>query len=414
MMKEGMKTMVYPRWIRVRQNLDSKRVDDPYRLVHDQLTSGSGRFPVKRGARIAITAGSRYIANLLPITRAVIDYIASQEGQPLVVPAMGSHGGATAKGQLQVLEEYGMTEKTLGVPICSSMEVVQIGVAEEIPVYLDKNAHEADGIVVINRVKAHQVFKGEIQSGLNKMLAVGLGKKKGADAIHGSGRIDVLGTIGDHIRSRVPILFGVAILENSYDETREVAVVTPDQFKEYDRLWAKLSRSLMPRIPVRELDLVIVDAMGKDISGSGMDTNVIGFTRRMMPSGATAVPLAVLGLTEKTEGNAMGVGLADFTTRRLVGQIDYQATYTNVLATGIYSTGRIPVVFETDRELLETLLGKLEWPGEARIIRIKNTLHLDSFLATESLVGEIRRQDALETDGEMITTSFDAQGRLDF
>lgn len=406
--------MVYPRWIRVRQNLDRKRVDDPYRLVYDQLTSGSGRFPVKQGARIAITAGSRYIANLVPITRAVIDYIASQGGQPLVVPAMGSHGGATAKGQLQVLEEYGMTEKTLGVPICSSMEVVQIGVVEEIPVYLDKNAHEADGIVVINRVKAHQVFKGEIQSGLNKMLAVGLGKKKGADAIHGSGRIDVLGTIGDHIRSHVPVLFGVAILENSYDDTREVAVVTPDQFKEYDRLWAKLSRSLMPRIPVRELDLVIVDAMGKDISGSGMDTNVIGFTRRMMPTGQTAIPLAVLGLTEKTEGNAMGVGLADFTTRRLVGQIDYRATYTNVLATGIYSTGRIPVVFETVRELLETLLGKLERPEEARIIRIKDTLHLDSFLATESLVGEIRRQDALETDGEMITTSFDAQGRLDF
>jgi len=414
MMKEGMNIMVYPRWIRVRQNLDRKRVDDPYRLVYDQLTSGSGRFPVKQGARIAITAGSRYIANLVPITRAVIDYIASQGGQPLVVPAMGSHGGATAKGQLQVLEEYGMTEKTLGVPICSSMEVVQIGVVEEIPVYLDKNAHEADGIVVINRVKAHQVFKGEIQSGLNKMLAVGLGKKKGADAIHGSGRIDVLGTIGDHIRSHVPVLFGVAILENSYDDTREVAVVTPDQFKEYDRLWAKLSRSLMPRIPVRELDLVIVDAMGKDISGSGMDTNVIGFTRRMMPTGQTAIPLAVLGLTEKTEGNAMGVGLADFTTRRLVGQIDYRATYTNVLATGIYSTGRIPVVFETVRELLETLLGKLERPEEARIIRIKDTLHLDSFLATESLVGEIRRQDALETDGEMITTSFDAQGRLDF
>ncbi len=406
--------MDYPRWIKVRQNLDGKRVDDPYRLVHDQLTSGAGRFPVERGARIAVTAGSRYIANLLPVTRAVIDYIASQGGQPFVVPAMGSHGGATAKGQLKVLEEYGMTEQALGCPILSSLEVVQVGVCEGIPVYLDRNAQEAEGIVVINRVKAHQVFKGEIQSGLNKMLAVGLGKKKGADAIHGSGRIDVLGPIGDEIRSRAPVLFGVAILENSYDETREVAVIPPDRFREYDRSWAKLSRTLMPRIPVRELDLVIVDAMGKDVSGSGMDTNVIGFTRRMMPTGQTAVPLAVLGLTEKTDGNAMGVGLADFTTRRLVGQIDYRATYTNVLATGIYSTGRIPVVFETDRELLETLLGKLEQPPEARIIRIRDTLHLDSFLATDALLGEIRRQEALETDGEMIATRFDGQGRLDF
>ncbi|MHB8909984.1 MAG: nickel pincer cofactor-dependent isomerase, group 22 [Syntrophales bacterium] len=409
-----MEVMAYPRWIRVRQNLDGKRVDDPYRLVHDQLAAGAARFPVKPGARIAVTAGSRYIANLLPITRAVIDYVVSQGGRPFVVPAMGSHGGATARGQLQVLEEYGVTEKALGVPILSSMEVDQLGTVEGIPVYLDRHAREADGIVVINRVKAHQVFKGEIQSGLNKMLAVGLGKRKGADVIHGSGRIDILGTIGDEIRSRVPVLFGVAILENSYDETREVAVVTPDQFTKYDRSWAKQSRTLMPRIPVRELDLVIVDAMGKDISGSGMDTNVIGFTRRVMPTGQTAVPLAVLGLTEKTEGNAMGVGLADFTTRRLVGQIDYRATYTNVLATGIYSTGRIPVVFESDRELLETLLQKLERPEEARIVRIKDTLHLDSFLATESLLGEIRRQGTLETDGETIATSFDMQGRLDF
>jgi hypothetical protein len=406
--------MNYPRWMTVRQNLDRQRVDDPYRLVYEQLSAGSGWLPVKRGERIAVTAGSRYIANLVPITRAVIDYILSQGGRPFVVPAMGSHGGATALGQLQVLEEYGMTEKTLGVPILSSMEVDRIGVVEGIPVYLDRHAREADRIVVINRVKPHQVFKGEIQSGLNKMLAVGLGKKKGADAIHGSGRIDVLGTIGDYIRSRVPVLFGVAILENSYDETRDAAVVAPDRFKEYDRSWAKLSRSLIPRIPVRELDLVIVDAMGKDVSGSGMDTNVIGFTRRMMPSGATAVPLAVLGLTEKTEGNAMGVGLADFTTRRLVDGIDYRATYTNVLATGIYSAGRIPMVFETERELLEAVLGKLERPEEARIIRITDTLHLDRFWATESLHGEIRRQEALATEGEMMETCFDEKGRLDF
>jgi hypothetical protein len=404
----------YPRWIKVSQNLDGKRIDDPYRLVYGQLIAGAGGRPITNGDRIAITAGSRYIANQLPITKAVIDYIASQGGRPFVVPAMGSHGGATAQGQLQVLQEYGMTEEALGVPILSSMEVVQIGTVEHIPVYLDQHACEADGIVVINRIKAHQVFKGEIQSGLNKMLAVGLGKKSGADAIHGSGRTDILGMVGDEIRSRVPILFGVAILENSYDQTREVAVVAPDQFKEVDCSWAKLSRTLMPRIPFRELDLVIVDAMGKDVSGSGMDTNVIGFTRRMMPTGQTAVPLAVLSLTEKTEGNAMGVGLADFTTRRLVEQIDYRATYTNVLATGIYSTGRIPLVFETDRELLETLLAKRERPEKAKMVRIQDTLHLDQFLATEALLDEIRRQSALEVGEELKETCFDNQGRLAF
>ena len=330
----------------------------------------------------------------------MIDYITAKGGHPFLVPAMGSHGGATARGQVQVLEEFGLTEERLGVPIRSSMEVVQLGVVENIPVYIDKNAHDADGIVVINRIKAHQVFKGDIQSGLNKMLVVGLGKQKGADAVHASGRIDVLGPMGDFVRAAVPVLFGVAILENSYDETRDVAVVTPDQFTAYDIAWAKQSRSLMPKIPIRKLDLVIVERMGKDISGSGMDTNVIGFTRRLLATGQTAVPLAVLELTDKTEGNAMGIGLADFATRRLVERIDYRKTYTNVLATGIYSTGRIPLTLENDREILDAVLGKLEHPEKARVIRIKNTLELDRFLVTEALSGEILQQPQLEIEGE--------------
>jgi hypothetical protein len=325
---------------------------------------------------------------------------------------MGSHGGATDHGQVKVLEEIGLTEGELGVPIRSSMEVVRLGAVENIPVYMDKNAFEADGIVVVNRIKAHQVFKGEIQSGLNKMLVVGLGKKEGADAVHTSGRIDVLGAMGDFIRSAVPIIFGVAILENSYDETREVAVVAPDRFKECDIAWARESRSLMPKIPIRQLDMVIVEKMGKDISGSGMDTNVIGFTRRLVVTGQVAVPLAVLELTEKTEGNAMGIGLADFTTRRLVEKIDYPSTYTNVLATGIYSAGRIPVTFENDKEILDVVIRKAEHPEKARIIRIKNTLELDQFLATEALIGEVLKQEKLEICGELMETCFDEQENM--
>ncbi|MBM4314760.1 MAG: DUF362 domain-containing protein, partial [Deltaproteobacteria bacterium] len=355
--------MKYPKWISVRQHLDRKRLDDPYRHTYDQLTALDIRFDWK-DARIAVTAGSRYIANLAPITRAVIDYIYSKGGHPFLVPAMGSHGGATVQGQVKVLEEIGLTEETLGAPIRSSMEVVLLGAVENIPVYIDKNAYDADGIVVINRIKAHQAFKGAIQSGLNKMLAIGLGKKAGADAVHASGRIDVLGAMGDFIRSTVPVIFGVAILENSYDETRDAAVVAPDAFKEYDTAWVKESRLLMPKIPIRELDMVIVQKMGKDISGSGMDTNVIGFTRRLVITGQVAVPLAVLDLTEKTEGNAMGIGLADLTTRRLVEKIDYGSTYTNVLATGVYSAGRIPVTLDNDKEILDTVLHRLEHPDK--------------------------------------------------
>jgi hypothetical protein len=404
--------MNYPKWIRVRQNLDRQRVDDPYRFTWDQLTALPESLFPSPGARIAITAGSRCIANLAPITKAVIDYVSSKGGHPFLVPAMGSHGGATDRGQVRVLEEFGLTEEGVGAPIRSSMEVVQIGAVENIPVYIDKNAHDADGIVVINRIKAHQVFKGDIQSGLNKMLVVGLGKQKGADAVHASGRIDVLGVIGDFVRTAVPVLFGVAIQENSYDETRDVAVVMPDRFTEYDIAWAKQSRSLMPKIPIRKLDLVIVEKMGKDISGSGMDTNVIGFTRRLLATGQTAVPLAVLDLTEKTEGNAMGIGLADFTTHRLVDGIDYRKTYTNVLATGIYSTGRIPVTLENEKAILDTVLGKLERPEEARIVRIKNTLELDKFWATETLRGELLEQTGIAFEEEPFATRFDEEGRL--
>lgn len=404
--------MGYPKWIRVRQNLDRKRLDDPYLSTYNQLTSLSDSLFTYRDARIAITAGSRYISNLTPITKAVIDYISSRGGRPFLVPAMGSHGGATDHGQVKVLEEIGLTEDKLGVPIHSSMEVVRLGAVENIPVYIDKHAYDADGIVVINRIKAHQVFKGEIQSGLNKMLVVGLGKKEGADAVHASGRIDVLGALGDFIRSAVPVIFGVAVLENSYDETRDVAVVAPDKFKECDIAWAKESRSIMPKIPIRQLDMVIVEKMGKDISGSGMDTNVIGFTRRLVISGQVAVPLTVLDLTEKTDGNAMGIGLADFTTRRLVEKIDYQATYTNVLASGIYSAGRIPVTFENDKEILDAVIHKMEHPEKARIIRIKNTLQLDQFFATEALIGEVLRHEQLEICGELIETCFDEKGNM--
>lgn len=404
--------MGYPKWIKVRQNLDKKRLDDPYRHTYNQLTSLPDTFFTWKDARIAITAGSRYIANLTPITKAVIDYISSRGGRPFLVPAMGSHGGATDHGQVKVLEEIGLTEDTAGVPIHSSMEVVRLGAVENIPVYMDRKAYDADGIVVINRIKAHQVFKGEIQSGLNKMLVIGLGKKAGADAVHASGRIDVLGAMGDFIRSAVPVIFGVAILENSYDETRDVAVVSPDKFKELDIAWVKESRSLMPKIPIRRLDMVIVEQMGKDISGSGMDTNVIGFTRRLVITGQVAVPLAVLDLTEKSEGNAMGIGLADFTTRRLVERIDYRATYTNVLASGVYSAGRIPITLENDKEILDAVLHKLEHPEKARIMRVKNTLELDRFLVTEALIGEVLEQEQLEVCGDWMETCFDEKGNM--
>ena len=402
----------YPEWIRLRQDLDTKRDIDPAATVIAQLNRLEGSFTIEKGARIAITVGSRFIANLPLITKVVADFVRAKGALPFLVPAMGSHGGATKEGQIRVLEELGFTEDSIGAPILSSMDVVTLGTVENIPVYFDRTAYEADGIIIINRVKSHQAFRGDIQSGLNKMMAVGLGNEKGADAVHGSGRIDILGSMGDFITSAVPILFGVAILENSYDETRDIAVLLPPHFKEYDMTWARKSREIMPRIPFRSLDLVIVDEMGKDISGSGMDTNVIGFTRRITPTGQQAVPLAVFDLTVITDGNAMGIGLADFTTRRLVEKIDYHTTYTNVMATGVYSAGRIPITLENEKAVVDEVLHKLEQPENARIVRIKNTLHLEEFYATEGLLEEAEKNHALLTENTRFLTSFTPGGEL--
>jgi hypothetical protein len=327
---------------------------------------------------------------------------------------MGSHGGAAAQGQMKVLADFGFTEQRLEVPIHASMDVVELGEVDGIPVFFDKNAYAADGIVVINRVKPHQFFKREIQSGLNKMMALGLGKKKGADTIHGCGRTDILGEIGDFICSRTPILFGVAILENAYDETRNVAVLRPEKFKEIDAAWAKKARSLMPKIPIRDLDLIIVEEMGKDISGSGMDTNVIGFTRRFNPSGQVAVPLAVLDLTDKSGGNAIGIGLADFVTQRLVSKVDREKTNINVIATGVYSAGRIPITLTSEQEIISVILAKMEKPQNARIIRIKNTFRIDSFMATEGLLEDIGKNEALSVIGKPMDTVFNENQTLAF
>jgi hypothetical protein len=404
--------MRYPKWINVHQKLDRKVDPDPAETVRKQLASMAP--PVKPGDRIAITAGSRYISNLVEMTKAVADYLKSRGAEPFLVPAMGSHGGATDQGQLKVLADFGFREQRLEVPIHASMDVVELGEVDGIPVFFDKNAYAADGIVVINRVKPHQFFKKDIQSGLNKMMALGLGKKKGADTIHGCGRTDILGDIGDFICSRTPILLGVAILENAYDETRNVAVLKPEKFKEIDATWAKKARSLMPKIPIRDLDLVIVEEMGKDISGSGMDTNVIGFTRRLNPSGQVAVALAVLDLTDRSGGNAIGIGLADFVTQRLVNKVDRQKTNINVIATGIYSAGRIPITLASEQEIIDVILAKMEKPENARIIRIKNTFRIDSFMATDSLLEDIDKNEALSVIGKPMDTVFNEERALVF
>ncbi len=407
--------MALPKVIRVRQQFDRTRLEDPCGAVTAGLrdTGLTGR--LKPGARVAITAGSRGINHLVAMTRAAVDAVISVGGQPFIIPSMGSHGGATDEGQRTLLADLGISEASMGCPVLSSMEVETLGrTVDGVPVYLDRHALHADGIIVINRVKPHTAFRGEVESGLCKMLAVGLGKHKGAQQMHAAGLGPTLVEAARMILARAPVLAGIAVLENALEETAEVHVVPPDRFEETDRVLLQRAWQMLPRIPFDPLDVLVVDEMGKNISGTGMDNNVIGIGPRVggkMEMGHPAIStIVVLGLTPETHGNANGIGLADITTRRLVDSIDYKATYTNVLTTRLWSAGRLPVILETDREAIKVAVG--ETPEDhLRLVRIKNTLHLEELEISEALLPEAR-QKGLTLVWEARPLECDGTGRL--
>jgi hypothetical protein len=407
--------MPLPKLIRVQQVFDKTRLDDAYGAVTSGLQGLGLAKKIRPGARIAITAGSRGIQNLVTMTRAAVDTVKALGGQPFIVPAMGSHGGATDEGQKSLLADLGISESTMGCPVVSSVEVEEIGKTPSgAPVYLDKNALHSDGIVAINRVKLHTIFRGDVESGLCKMLAVGLGKHRGAQQIHKIGTQPFLVETARVILDKAPILAGVAVLENSLDETREVHVVPRERFETTDVALLKRCWQVLPRVLFDPLDVLVVDEMGKNISGTGMDTNIIGIGGRVggkMTMGTPVVStIVVLGLTPETHGNANGIGLADLTTRRLVDSIDYKSTYTNVLTTRLWSAGRLPVILETDREAVEAAVGDMS-SDEIRLVRIKDTLHLEELEISEALLPEARKL-GLTILGEARPLSFDDTGRI--
>jgi lactate racemase-like protein len=407
--------MLLPKLARVRQVFDTTQLEDAYGTVAAGLKGLTATQKIQPGARIAITAGSRGIQNLVKMTRAVVDTVQEAGGRPFIVPAMGSHGGATDAGQKTLLADLGISEAAMGCPVVSSMEVEEIGKTPSgAPVYLDKNALHSDGIIAINRVKLHTIFRGDVESGLCKILAVGLGKHRGAQQIHKIGTQPFMVETARVILDKAPILAGVAVLENSLDETMEVHVVPRERFEATDVALLKRCWQVLPRIPFDPLDVLIVDEMGKNLSGTGMDTNIIGIGGRVggkMTMGTPVVStIVVLGLTPETHGNANGIGLADLTTRRLVDSIDYKSTYTNVLTTRLWSAGRLPVTLETDREAIEVAVGDTP-PDQLRLVRIKNTLHLEELEISEALLPEARKL-GLAMGGDVRQLGFDSAGRI--
>jgi hypothetical protein len=397
--------MNLPKMYRLRQRFDETRVADIRETVTAELSPLISA-AVQPGHRVAITAGSRGIANIAEILRAIADCLKSFHTEPFVFPAMGSHGGARAEGQIAVLEQLGVNESYLRAPIISSMEVEEIGRTEDgIPVFIDKNAFRADHIIVVNRIKSHTKFKAPIESGLMKMMAIGMGKQKGADFYHKAAIQYTFPKIiidaAREVIKKASILGGVGIVENGYGETAGITALKPAQIEIKEKELLLQAKKLMAKLPFNHIDLLIVDEMGKDISGVGIDPNITGRNRDLsgvFPHPTKVKRLFVRDLTDKSKGNATGIGLADVTTRRLVDKIDYQATYRNCITGISLEKAAVPMYFENDREAIEVALGSvgLISSEKSKIVRIKNTLHLDRIEVSEFYADTLPQRSDLE------------------
>lgn len=414
--------MNYPTMYRIRQMVDSPKVDNIELTVKEQLSRLDLGSIITPGASIAITAGSRGINHIDLILKTLVDVLKEHKANPFIVPAMGSHGNGTAQGQLEILKSLNITQESMGVPIISSMEVVQIGVSSHgFPVLVDRHAAEADGVVVMNRIKPHTEFEGPIESGLMKMMAIGLGKHKGCFQVHRQtvnfGYSTVIPEIGSIILKKLPVLFGLGIVENIYDETACIMACPPDQFYETEAMLLKRAKQYMARLPFDKIDILIIDEMGKNISGTGMDTNVIGrimFVGEKEPEKPKITRIVTLNLTDASHGNAIGIGLADFTTRSVVDKLDLTATATNAITAMTPEKARIPVALETDQAAVDAALQTIGAVpvNEARIVHIKNTLEMGTMHVSCALKGEVERGKNLILLEDIGSLAFDENGKV--
>ena len=414
--------MVFPKMLTVRQKFTDRRLADIPNAVKQELQNQGFAGRVKVGATIVIGVGSRGIANIATITRAVVDYWKAAGAQPFIVPAMGSHGAATAEGQADVLAHYGIIEETMGCPIRSSLDVIPIGTTPEgIDAFLDKHASAADGIMMIGRIKWHTDFEGKIESGLFKMMAIGLGKWAGAQTYHAHaynlGMEKIIRSIGRQMLATGKIIGGLAILEDAYHNTAQVTAVPAAGMETREEALLEEAKSWMAKIPVM-LDLLVVDEIGKEISGAGMDTKIVNRGTQGQYNPWKIAPVIhrifIRSLSKNTYGNGSGMGMADVVSERLVKSVDLNATYINVITSSSLACGRIPMYFATDQECLENLrrsTGKLD-PTQLRIGRIRNTMELTPIILSENLREEIEANPLLEIVSEAYDLEFDADGNL--
>lgn len=401
--KEILKDIPIPKMVKVKQKFHAPKLEDVGAEVRKTLNETHVLARIKEGDSVAIAVGSRGLADLPVLVRETVREIRRVGGQPFIVPAMGSHGGATAEGQIDVLQQLGVTAEAVGAPIKSSMEVVNIGeLPNGLPVYMDKNAYESDKIVVINRVKPHTAFRGPVESGLMKMITIGLGKQKGAEAAHAYSFKYMAEHVPEMAKislSKAPIIFGLASLENAYDKVAKVIAVPAEDMETAEPELLKEAKLLMPKIHFDEFDVLIVNELGKDISGDGMDPNITGnFATPYATGGPDIKRTVVLGLTEKTHGNANGIGMADMTTKAVADGIIWEKGYANALTSTVIEVIKLPMVLETKELAVKAAIKTCNAfdLNKVRAVRIKNTLDIGEIWISESMIDEAKQNSNLE------------------
>ena len=412
-----------PRMFRARQSFPEAAIlpQDLPQVIFAELSKPEIAGQIKPGLRIAITAGSRGIANVAIITKAIVDFVKTRQAEPFIVPAMGSHGGATAEGQLEVLAGYGITPDRMGCPIHSCMDAVLLGESERgKPVFLDQLAFESDGIIVSCRIKPHNAFRGRYESGICKMLAVGLGKQAGAESVHADG----MGQMAENllanakvILAKAPVLFAIPCLENAYDETCKIEAVPSEQILDREPELLELAFANMPRLLVAEGDVLVVDEIGKNYSGTGVDPNITGtFSTEFASGGVKVQRTCMLDLSDVSHGNGLGVGLASAITKRLFDKLDPEKMYPNCITSTVLKSAMIPLVLASDREAIQLCIRTLNGVDKnaARIIRIANSLHIGRIMLSEAyfndvLLGKYAGVAAIDAPQHL---EFDAAGNL--
>lgn len=417
---EGMDNIRIPRMMKVRQIYDNKRIENLETWIEEQLNALPGEIQNRLDQkRICITAGSRGIPHLDLIIKTTADWLKKKGAKPFVIPAMGSHGGGTAEGQKELLAGFGITEEAMGIPIVSSMEVVQVdSLYDGTPVYCDKNAYESDGIIILNKVKPHTDFRGDYESGLAKMCAIGIAKHEGASYFHMMGFpsfAERIPAVAKLLIEKAPVVFGMGIVQNAYDEISELEVMPADQILSRDAALLRIAKEKIANFKLKNIDVLIIDEIGKEISGNGHDPNVTG--RSNSPGFEKILnckKLLIRGITEKSHHNGCGLSAADVTTRKVMNDIDLETTWTNVITSTMLNGGKLPIYTNDDESAIRLCIRTCNGIDfdKVKVVRIKNTLEMETIQMSEAYLEDVRARSDMEIVSEPYEMSFDKNGNI--